>query len=119
MLHSTLASSTDNAGGVSLVYHGEEVIFFAQCYKAGQVHNVTVHAEYGIADDESLAARGAHDFRFQILHIVVLIDNDFCFTQACPVDDAGVVIFVAKDNAFAVAESGKNAHIGHVASIKE
>ena len=48
----------------------------------------------------------------------MLIDNDACFRKTCAVDDAGVIVFVAEDNAFTVANGGNNADVGHVACIK-
>ena len=48
----------------------------------------------------------------------MFIDNDACFGKTGAVDDAGVVIFVAENNAFVVAEGRNNADIGHVACIE-
>ena len=49
----------------------------------------------------------------------MLVDHNAGFGKAGTVDNAGVIIFVAKDDAFAIAESGEDAYVGHVACVKE
>ena len=118
MLNGAMTCLADNSGSVSFVNHGEQMIFFAEGDECRQVNNITVHAENCVADNHASAAGGSKNFRFQVLHIIMLIDNDACFRKTCAVDDAGVVIFVAENNAFAVAKGGNNADVGHVACIE-
>ena len=49
----------------------------------------------------------------------MLVDHNAGFGKASAVDNAGVVIFVAKNDAFAIAEGGENAYVGHIACVKE
>ena len=109
MLNSTVTGFADNAGGMCFVNHREQMILLAECDESRQVDDITVHTENCVADNQSPAAGGSKDFRFQVLHIIVLIDNDARFGKTCAVDDAGVIVFVAEDNAFTVAEGGNNA----------
>ena len=95
------------------------MIFFAEGDECRQVDDITVHAENCVADNQSSAARGSKNFRFQVLRIIMLIDNDACFRKTCAVDDAGVIIFIAENNAFAVAEGRDNADVGHVACVED
>ena len=118
MLNGTVTGLADNAGGMCFVNHREQMIFFAEGDESRQINNITVHAENCVADNQTSAAGGSKNFRFQVLHIIMLIDNDACFRKTCAVDDAGVIVFVAEDNAFAVAEGRDNADVGHVAGVE-
>ena len=118
MFNGAMACFADNTGGMCFVNHREQMILLAECDESRQVDDITVHAENCVADNQSPAAGGSKDFRFQVLHIIVLIDNDACFRKTCAVDDAGVIVFVAEDNAFAVADGGNNADVGHVTGVE-
>ena len=48
----------------------------------------------------------------------MLINNDASLGKARSVDNAGVVIFVAEDNAFAIAQCRDNADVGHIACVE-
>ena len=48
----------------------------------------------------------------------MLINNDASLGKASTVDNAGVVIFVAEDNAFAIAQRRDNANVGHIACVE-
>ena len=100
------------------VNHREQMIFFAEGDECRQVDDITVHAENRVADNQTSAAGGSKNFSFQVLHIIVLIDNAARFGKTCAVDDAGVIVFVAEDNAFTVAEGGNNADVGHVTGVE-
>ena len=119
MLNGAVTCFADNAGGMCFVNHREQMIFFAEGDESRQINNITVHAENCVADNQTSAAGGSKNFRFQVLHIIMLIDNNACFRKTCAVDDAGVIVFVAEDNAFTVAEGGNNADVGHVTCVED
>ena len=49
----------------------------------------------------------------------MLVNDDFSLGKARTINNAGMIVFVTKDNAFAITQGGNDTHIGHVASVKE
>ena len=49
----------------------------------------------------------------------MLVDNYFSLGKACTINNACMIVFIAKDHAFAITQGGKDAYIGHIAGVKE
>ena len=89
-----------NALSVRVVDHGQQAVPFGDRENLVQGRHVAVHAEHPIGDDHATAIveQVLLDLGLQIGRIAVLIDDDLGPRQARPVNDAGVVQPVGKED---------------------
>ena len=112
------ACGSDYAGGVGFVYHGKQAVSVSQLHQPRQIHDVSVHAEDPVADNQPLSSRALPNLPLQIRHVVVPVDHGLRPGLPAPIDDAGMVQLVAVDDVPLPAQAGDDAAVGRKARVE-
>src|SRR4051812_8694491 len=91
----------EDSAGMRVVNHNESVVLLGEFNDVGQGSDVSVHAEYTVGNDHSLAEllRVAEDL-LEVIHVLVVVDIALGLlvlrsSKSDAIDDAGVVELVA------------------------
>ncbi len=91
----------EEAGAMGVVDHHQGVVAFRQIADLVEFGDIAVHAECAVGRDHPVAgALCVLELRFQISHVVVLVDEAIRPAKPHTVDDRGVVQGVGDDRIF-------------------